>query len=90
MIANAIVVVDEYESALKEAGDIIIPITEGIIHRDSIYASIAELVSEAKPIPDVDNRTTVFKSVGIALEDLVAADLAYRKALELGIGLRVG
>jgi ornithine cyclodeaminase/alanine dehydrogenase-like protein (mu-crystallin family) len=32
---------------------------------------------------------TIFKSVGIALEDLVAADIAYRKAIELGIGLQV-
>jgi ornithine cyclodeaminase len=86
VVANAIIVVDSYESAFSEAGDIIIPLTEGAIQRDGIYASIAELVSGAKPIPDIDNRTTVFKSVGIALEDLVAADLAYRKAIELRIG----
>ena len=86
VIAKAIVFVDTYESAFKEAGDIIIPFNEGVIQRDSIYASIAELVSEVKPIPDVDNHITVFKSLGIALEDLVAADLAYRKAMELGIG----
>ena len=42
--------------------------------------------SEAKPVPAVDDRITVFKSVGMALEDLVAADLAYKKAVELGIG----
>ncbi|PYS16915.1 MAG: hypothetical protein DMG17_11250 [Acidobacteria bacterium] len=59
------------------------------MHRGSIYASIDELVSEAKPVPDVDNRITVFKSVGMALEDLVAADLAYRRAKELGIGTNV-
>src|ERR1051326_553538 len=89
VVALAIIVVDSYESALSEAGDIIIPLTEGAIQRDGIYASIAELVSEAKPTPDADNRMTVFKSVGVAMEDLVAADLAYRKAVELGIGLRV-
>jgi ornithine cyclodeaminase len=89
VIAKAIVVVDTYECAFKEAGDIIIPLNEGVFQRDSIYASIAELVSEAKPILDVDNRMTVFKSVGVALEDMVAANLAYRKAVELGIGLRV-
>src|SRR2546427_384014 len=86
VIAHATIVVDSYESAFNEAGDIVIPLNEGVIQRSSVYASIDELVSEVKPIPAVDDRITVFKSVGMALEDLVAADLAYRKALELGIG----
>ena len=89
VMAQAIIVVDSHESAFNEAGDIVIPLNEGVIHRGSIYASIDELVSEAKPVPDVDNRITVFKSVGMALEDLVAADLAYRRAKELGIGTNV-
>ena len=87
VMANATIVVDSHESALNEAGDVIIPLNEGTITRSSIYASIAELVSGEKPSPDVDNRLTVFKSVGIAMEDLVAADLAYRKAFEFGVGL---
>ncbi|PYS04016.1 MAG: hypothetical protein DMG16_03965 [Acidobacteria bacterium] len=86
VIARALIVVDSYESAFKEAGDIVIALNEGVLQRDSVYASIDELVSEAKPVPAVDDRITVFKSVGMALEDLVAADLAYKKAVELGIG----
>jgi ornithine cyclodeaminase/alanine dehydrogenase-like protein (mu-crystallin family) len=89
VMAGAVIVVDSYESAFNEAGDIVIPLDEGVIRRDSVYASISELVSEAKPAPEVDNRITVFKSVGMAMEDLVAADLAYRKAIELGIGTDV-
>ena len=89
VMANATIIVDSYEGALKEPGDIVIPLNEGIIQRESIYASIDELVSETKPAPDVENRITVFKSVGMALEDLVAADLAYRRAVELGIGTSV-
>jgi ornithine cyclodeaminase/alanine dehydrogenase-like protein (mu-crystallin family) len=79
VMADALIVVDSYESAVNE----------GALQRDTIYASIAELVSGSKALPDTDNRTTVFKSVGIALEDLVAADLAYRKAIELGIGSNI-
>ncbi len=89
VMANATIVVDSYESAFSEAGDLILPLNEGAIQRESVYASIAELVSGTRPAPDVDNRMTVFKSVGIALEDLVAADLAYRKAIEMGIGTNV-
>ncbi len=89
VLAQAIIVVDSYESAFSEAGDIVIPLKEGVIDRSSVHASIDELVSETKPLPNVDNRITVFKSVGMALEDLVAADLAYRRAKELGIGTNV-
>jgi ornithine cyclodeaminase/alanine dehydrogenase-like protein (mu-crystallin family) len=89
VMAKATIVVDSYESALNEAGDIIIPLKEGAMERSNIYATIAELVSGAKPIQDVADRITVFKSVGMAMEDLVAADLAYRKAIELGVGTNV-
>ena len=86
VVAKAAVVVDSYEAGLKEAGDILIPIAEGAIQRESIYASVDELVSGAKPADLFDNQLTLFKSVGIAIEDLVAAHLAYNKAVELGIG----
>jgi ornithine cyclodeaminase/alanine dehydrogenase-like protein (mu-crystallin family) len=87
VVAKATVVVDSYEAALKEAGEILIPIAEGAIQRENIYASIDELVSGAKPADLFDNQLTLFKSVGIAIEDLVAAQLAYDKAVELGIGI---
>jgi ornithine cyclodeaminase/alanine dehydrogenase-like protein (mu-crystallin family) len=89
VMANSTIIVDSYEGAFNEAGDIIIPLNEGVIERSNIYATIAELVSGTKPIPDVDDRITVFKSVGMAMEDLAAADLAYRKAIELGVGTNV-
>jgi ornithine cyclodeaminase/alanine dehydrogenase-like protein (mu-crystallin family) len=89
VMGRAVIVVDSYESALKEAGDIVIPLNEGVIQRDTLYASIDELVSEAKPAPDVDNRITVFKAVGMALEDLVAADLAYKNATAKRLGTEV-
>src|SRR4051812_5175619 len=88
VIKNSVVIVDTYEGALNEAGDIVIPIREGAITRGHLYATIDELVSEAKASPD-ESKTTVFKSLGMALEDLVAADLAYRKAVEKGVGKEV-
>ena len=89
VMAAATIIVDSYESAFNEAGDIMIPLKEGVIQRSSVYASIDELVSEARPAPDAGNRITVFKAVGMALEDLVAADLAYRNAKERGLGTEV-
>jgi ornithine cyclodeaminase/alanine dehydrogenase-like protein (mu-crystallin family) len=89
VVANSTIIVDSYEGAFNEAGDIVLAIKEGAITRESVHATIAELVSGAKPTPDDDRRTTLFKSLGMALEDLVAADLAYRKAVEKGIGKEV-
>ena len=89
VMAQAIIVVDSYEGAFHEAGELVLALSEGVIGRHNVYASIDELVSGGKPAPDADNRITVFKSVGMALEDLVAANLAYRRAIERGIGTNV-
>jgi ornithine cyclodeaminase/alanine dehydrogenase-like protein (mu-crystallin family) len=89
VVAKALLVVDSRDAALREPGDIVIPLQEGAIQPDSIYASIDELVSGAKAIPDADDQITLFKSVGMAMEDLVAADLAYKNAREKGLGQEV-
>jgi alanine dehydrogenase len=88
VIKNSVVIVDSYDGALNEAGDIVIPIKEGAITREHLHATIDELLSGKKPLPD-ESRTTVFKSLGMALEDLVAADLVYRTAIEKGVGKEV-
>jgi ornithine cyclodeaminase/alanine dehydrogenase-like protein (mu-crystallin family) len=86
VVANAIIIVDSREAAVKEPGDIVIPLQEGAIQRESLYASIDELVSGTTPPPESEDRITLFKSVGMAMEDLVAAELAYRNAREKGLG----
>ena len=89
VVKASTVIVDTYEGALNEAGEFVIAIRDGVITKDHIYADISEIVSGAKPAPDDDSKTTLFKSLGMALEDLVAADLAYRKAVEKGLGREV-
>jgi alanine dehydrogenase len=74
-IEGARVVVDTYDGALAEAGDLLIPMQEGVIGRDHIAADLHELVSEKKPVRIRPTDITLFKSVGCALEDLVAAEL---------------
>ena len=68
------VVVDTYDAVLAEAGDILIPMSEGLITRDHLLADLHELTS-GKRIRRRRDEITVFKSVGCALEDLVAAEL---------------
>jgi ornithine cyclodeaminase/alanine dehydrogenase-like protein (mu-crystallin family) len=89
-VRRARVVVDTYAGALEEAGDILIPLKEGAIARDHIAAQLSEVVTGARPGRRRDDEITLFKSVGWALEDLVAARLAYERARRLGIGCEVG
>ena len=74
-IQHARVVVDTFGAALSEVGELLIPLQEGAITRDHIVADLHELVSGAKQGRRSPEEITVFKSVGCALEDLVAAEL---------------
>ena len=74
-INRARVVVDTYDGALAEAGDLLIPMREGLISRVHLAADLHELVSDKKPGRTSAGEITLFKSVGCALEDLVTAEL---------------
>ncbi len=81
------IVVDTYEGCLAEAGDLLIPIRDGKLSKEGIYADLGEIVLGQKPGRIRDDEITLFESVGFALEDLVTARLAYQKAKEKGIGI---
>lgn len=67
--------VDNFEGALRETGDIAIPLKEGVIQREQIEADLFALCSGEFTIEREAQEITVFKSVGHALEDLAAAKL---------------
>jgi ornithine cyclodeaminase/alanine dehydrogenase-like protein (mu-crystallin family) len=71
-VHRARVVVETREVALAEAGELLIPIREGVIDAGDIVADLAETVRGAgvRRSPD---EVTLFKSVGMAFEDLVVA-----------------
>ena len=74
-VKRARVVVDTYEGALQEAGDLLIPIENGVIDRLHIVADLHEIADGKKPGRTRPDQITLFKSVGCALEDLAAAQL---------------
>jgi alanine dehydrogenase len=76
-VKRARVVVDTYEGALSEAGDLLIPIQHGAIGRSHLVADLHEIASGRKPGRQSAGEITLFKSVGCALEDLVTARLVY-------------
>jgi ornithine cyclodeaminase len=71
------VVVDTYEGALAEAGDLLIPIANGNIGREHIVADLHELASGKKAGRTSEDQITLFKSLGCAIEDLVTALSAF-------------
>jgi len=78
-IKRSRVVVDTYDGALQEAGDLLIPISNGTIERWHIVADLHEIASGKKPGRTNPDQITLFKSVGCAMEDLVTAQLIYRQ-----------
>jgi ornithine cyclodeaminase/alanine dehydrogenase-like protein (mu-crystallin family) len=77
-VKRASVVVETYDGALQEAGDLLIPIKNKVIDRPHIIADLHEIASGKKAARASTDSITLFKSVGCALEDLVTAQLAYR------------
>jgi ornithine cyclodeaminase/alanine dehydrogenase len=78
-VKRARVVVDTYDGAMLEAGDLLIPLKNGTIERSHIIADLHEIASDKKVARTSAESITLFKSVGCALEDLVTAQLVYRK-----------
>ncbi len=74
-VARARIVVDTRAGALAEAGDLLQPLQRGVITHDAIVGDLAELLRGACTGRRTDDETTLFKSVGTALEDLTAARL---------------
>jgi ornithine cyclodeaminase len=80
---------DRRESALKEPGDVIVPLQEGEITPDHIVGEIGEiLIGRVRGRRNRDE-ITLFKSLGLAIEDLASASHVYAEARRLGAGVDV-
>jgi ornithine cyclodeaminase/alanine dehydrogenase len=78
---------DLAEACLVEAGDILIPMKEGAIGRDHLRGSLGEVIAGLKPGRERDDEITLFKSVGLAIQDVAAASFVYRRALAARVGV---
>jgi ornithine cyclodeaminase len=85
-MVDASLFVDRRESALNEAGDYLVPAGEGVIGPEHIRAELGEVVIGAHPGRTSPQEITVFKSLGLALEDLAAAAHVYQKAQDTKAG----
>ena len=81
LVVKAEVFVDTFAGALKEADDLVHPLTSGLIGRDHVRAEMADLVCGRHVGRRAPAEVTLFKSVGTALEDLCAARLVFERAV---------
>jgi alanine dehydrogenase len=88
-LAQSKVVVDSREAIMSECGDILLAIKEKSITENSIHAEIGEILAGSKPGRTHPGEITLYKSVGIAVQDVAAAHLIYHKALEQHAGTEV-
>ncbi len=89
VVQNARVFVDHFESAMAEAGDLIRPIQDGLITRDHILGELGQVISGEIDGRTADSQITLFKSVGNAVEDCLAASTAIRGARLLKLGTEI-
>ncbi len=89
IVTTAKIVVDYRDACLVEAGDLIRPIEAGLMIKDHIFAELGEIAAGQKPGRENNDEITVFKSVGNAIQDLVAATTAVKNARRLGLGTTV-
>ena len=85
-MAAARIFVDRRESALNESGDYLLAAAEGVVSPESIVGEIGELLLGTKTGRTSRDQITLFKSLGLAIEDVACADFLYRKALEQSVG----
>jgi len=82
LVTKSRVYVDSYVNAMKEAGEILVPISEGVFTKEDIVAELAEMCRGVAPLRQSADEITLFKSIGMALSDLVGAGLVYKKVSE--------
>ncbi|CAH1206010.1 Delta(1)-pyrroline-2-carboxylate reductase [Paenibacillus allorhizoplanae] len=89
LVRQAELFVDRTESAVNEAGDYLIPLQEGAIGEGHILAEMGELLVGAKEGRRSATSITLFKSLGLACEDLAAAHYIYKEAIRTNKGTHI-
>jgi ornithine cyclodeaminase/alanine dehydrogenase-like protein (mu-crystallin family) len=86
LVKKSFFYVDRVESAVNEAGDYLIPLKEGLIDSKHIVGEIGELLIQKIPGRQADTDMTIFESLGLAIEDIKAANFIFQKAVSLNKG----
>lgn len=85
-IRRSLIFVDSREAVLEEAGDLLVPMANGVIAKDTIFTEIGEVIGGQKMGRTDPEQITYFKSVGLAIQDAVAARITLKNAMALNLG----
>jgi len=85
ILKRAKIIVDDWEQAFH-SGEINVPLTEGIIKQEGVWGEMGEIVAGLKKGRESADEVTVFTATGLAIEDAVTANIAFRKALAQRVG----
>jgi ornithine cyclodeaminase/alanine dehydrogenase len=88
-VRRAKVVTDQASACLAEAGDLILPIQEGAITKEHIHADLGQIIAGLKPGRENEDEITLFKSVGLAVQDVAIGLHVYNLARQRGVGRRI-
>ena len=80
LILKSKVYADSRVNAFKEAGEILVPIGEGVFTEEGVVAELTEMCAGTATLRESDDEITLFKSIGMAMSDLVGAGLAYKES----------
>jgi alanine dehydrogenase len=85
-ILRSKVVCDLLSACMAEAGDLLIPMSEGAFDQGMVHGDLGEIVTRRKTARQNSQEITLFKSVGLSVQDIATAHYVYRKAVEQGVG----
>jgi alanine dehydrogenase len=89
VMRTARVVVDSREANLSECGDCLIPIGEGLFGPEHVSDELGEVLAGTRPGRRLADEITIYQSCGIAVQDVMAAQIVYDRARSRGIGIDV-
>jgi 1-pyrroline-2-carboxylate reductase [NAD(P)H] len=81
LVVKSKVYADSRVNCFKEAGEVLVPISEGVICEDHVIAELTEMCAGTAELRKSDDEITLFKSIGMALSDLVGAGAAYQASV---------
>jgi len=88
ILKRAKIVVDDWEQA-STSGEINLPVSQGMLKREDIWAELGQIVAGLKPGRANNEEITVFVSTGLAIQTAVTANIAYKKAMAHGLGMMI-
>lgn len=88
VLKKAKIVVDDFEQAVH-SGEVNVPISQGLLRREDIYAELGEIVAGLKNGREDYKEITLFDSTGLAIQDVIVAHHVYVEALKKGLGMKI-